>query len=149
MAYARDTAIANAGDIGKGGLANSKTVAYRNEGETPLVAGRFVALSAKGVKNLTAITDCVAGVVVRSLLRDEWEKDVITDVMHIGTADSIWVEIAQGETVERGQKVRVVAVANGGKLAGTIQTANDKTNTIGTDLTVITVAGTLAEISKL
>lgn len=149
MPFARNTATATAGDIGKGGLANSKTVAYMNEGETPLIAGRFVAISPKGVKTLTAVTDTVAGVIVRSVIKDEWAKGEVTDVMHIGTADSIWVEIAQGETVERGNPVFVVAVENGNKKAGTIQGKADKTNGIATSFTVIAVAGNVAEITRL
>ncbi|WP_439287569.1 structural cement protein Gp24 [Lonepinella sp. BR2904] len=149
MSYARHTAIATAGDIGKGGLANSKTVAYMNSGDTPLVAGRFVALSATGVAALAAKTDTLAGVVVRTVIKDETAKGELCDVMHIGTADSIWVEIAKGETVARGNKVVVVAVANGEKLAGQIQAKTDNTNGIATDYTVITVAGQLAEITRL
>lgn len=149
MAYARNTLIATQGDIGKGGLANSKTIAYMNEGETPLIAGRFVALSPKGVKALTAKTDIVAGVVVRSILKDDWVKGDVTDVMHIGTADSIWVEVAEGETVERGDKVTVVAVPNGKKQAGTIQATADETNGITTDYVVITASAKIAEISRL
>lgn len=80
MAFARDTAIAVAGSVGKGGLANSKTVAYMNEGDTALVAGRFVALSANGVKALSAKTDVVAGVVVRTVIKDETVKGEVCDV---------------------------------------------------------------------
>lgn len=149
MAFARFTATAHAGDIGKGGLANSKTVAYMVEGATPLVAGRFVAMSDKGVSALNAKTDTIAGVVVRSVLKDEWAVGEVVDVMHIGTADGIWVEVAEGETVKRGQKVVVVGKANGSKLPGTIQTTADTTNGINTDYTVITVAGKLAEITRL
>lgn len=149
MAFALNTAVATAGNIGKGGLANSKAIAYMNEGETPLVAGRFVALSENGVKALSAKNDTLAGVVVRNVIKDETPQGQLCDVMHIGTADSIWVEVAKGATVKRGGKVVVVAVANGEKAAGTIQTEADKTNGIDTDFTVISVAEGIAEITRL
>ncbi|AOF54439.1 hypothetical protein BKG91_09415 [Rodentibacter caecimuris] len=149
MAFALNTAVATAGNIGKGGLANSKSIAYMNDGETPLLAGRFVALSANGVKVLTAKTDTLAGVVVRNVIKDETPKGELCDVMHIGTADSIWVEIAKGATVERGNKVVVVATKNGEKEPGTIQAEADEANGITTDYTVITVADGIAEITRL
>lgn len=149
MAFAINTAVATAGNIGKGGLANSKTIAYMNESETPLVAGRFVALAETGVKALTAKTDTLAGVVVRNIIKDETLQGELCDVMHIGTADSIWVEIAQGATVARGNKVVVVAVANNSKEAGTIQAEVDDAHGITTDFTVITVADSIAEITRL
>ncbi|NBI12501.1 hypothetical protein GVX81_02455 [[Haemophilus] felis] len=149
MAFAMHTAVATAGNIGKGGLANSKAIAYMNEGETPLVAGRFVALSEKGVKALTAKTDTLAGVVVRNVIKDETPKGQLCDVMHIGTADSIWVEIAQGvEDLKRGDKVYVQAQKENEKEAGTIVKSKG-TNTIETDFVVIAVAGNLAEITRL
>lgn len=149
MAFARNTLTASAGDIGKGGLANSKTTANMNTGETPLVAGRFVAMTEGGVANLTAGTETVAGVVVRSVLKDDWEKGELADVMHIGTGDSIWVEIAKGETVKRGNTVHVVAVASGQKYAGQVQAQADGTNTIATSLVVISATEALAEVSRL
>lgn len=149
MAFAMHTAVATAGNIGKGGLANSKAIAYMNEGETPLVAGRFVALSEKGVKALTAKTDTLAGVVVRNVIKDETPKGQLCDVMHIGTADSIWVEIAQGvEDFKRGDKVHVLAVKSDKKEAGTIVKTKE-TNSIETDYIVITVAQGIAEITRL
>ncbi|OOF40946.1 hypothetical protein BKK47_02645 [Rodentibacter mrazii] len=149
MAFAINTAAATAGNIGKGGLANSKAIAYMNETDTALVAGRFVALGETGVKALTAKTDTLAGVVVRNIIKDETPKGELCDVMHIGTADSIWVEIAKDATVSRGNKVVVVAVANNGKEAGTIQAEADEANGITTDFTVITVADGIAEITRL
>lgn len=149
MAFAINTAVATAGNIGKGGLANSKAIAYMNEGETPLVAGRFVALGETGVKALTTTEDTLAGVVVRNVVKDETPQGELCDVMHIGTADSIWVEVAKGATVARGNKVVVVAVSGNGKEAGTIQGEIDSTNCISTDFTVITVAEGIAEITRL
>ncbi|ATF73907.1 structural cement protein Gp24 [Pasteurella multocida] len=149
MAFAINTAAATAGNIGKGGLANSKAIAYMNEGETALVAGRFVALSPKGVKALAAKTDTLAGVVVRNIIKDETPKGELCDVMHIGTADSIWVEIAKNETtIARGDKVHVQAVKESEKEVGTIVKAKGN-NTIETDYVVITVAGNIAEITRL
>lgn len=148
MAFARTTAVATAGNIGKGGLANSKTNAYLVEGDTDLVAGRFVAISDGGVKALAKNTDCLAGVVVRSVLKDDWTKGEVVDVMHIGTADGIWVEVAKGETVKRGDKVIVLTADAGEKKAGQIQSKADA-NGITTDYTVITVADGLAEITRL
>lgn len=148
MAFALDTAISSAGNIGKGGLANSKAIAYMNESETPLVAGRFVALGETGVKALTKKTDTLAGVVVRNVIKDETPQGELCDVMHIGTADSIWVEIAPGETVKRGEKVIVLSADNGEKKAGQIQTKADA-NGIATDYLVITVAENIAEITRL
>lgn len=149
MAFAINTAAATAGDIGKGGLANSKAVAYMNEGETALVAGRFVALSAKGVKALANKNDTLAGVVVRNVIKDETPQGQLCDVMHIGVADSIWVEIAKGEIGNaRGDKVYVQAQKESEKEAGTIVKSKG-TNTIETDFVVIAVAGNLAEITRL
>lgn len=149
MAFARDSLFGNAGDIGKGGLANSKTTANLNTGEKPLVAGRFVAITETGVANLAAATNTIAGVVVRSVLKDEWVKGELVDVMHIGTGDSIWVEVAKGEAVKRGDTVHVVAVATGEKLAGQIQGKKDGTNTIQSVFTVITATDNLAEVTRL
>lgn len=149
MGFARNSLIASAGDIGKGGLANSKTTANLNTGEKPLVAGRFVAITETGVDNLAAATNTIAGVVVRSVLKDEWVKGELVDVMHIGTGDSIWVEVAKGEAVKRGDTVHVVAVATGEKLAGQIQGKKDGTNTIQSVFTVITATDTLAEVTRL
>lgn len=149
MAFARESLFGNAGDIGKGGLANSKTTANINTGDTSLVAGRFVAITENGVANLTAATNTIAGVVVRSVLKDDWAKGELADVMHIGTGDSIWVEIAKGEAVKRGDTVHVVAVATGEKLAGQIQGKKDGTNTIQSVFTVITATDNLAEVTRL
>ncbi|MCK3654230.1 hypothetical protein A4G19_10600 [Pasteurellaceae bacterium Macca] len=148
MAYARHTAIAHAGDIGKGGLANSKTIAYRNTAQTPLMAGRFVALSEKGVQALSAKTDTVAGVVVRSVIKDEWQQEELLDVMHIGTADGIWVEVVKDVVLKRGDKVAVLCKTSGEKFAGQIQ-KEVGADSIATDYTVITIAGNLAEITRL
>ena len=147
MAYANQSVIALAGDVSKGNFANSKAVHYLNEGENPLVAGRFVALSPKGVKEVAKADDVLAGVVVRSDVKGDTPKGLGVDVMHIGTADGIWVEVAKGETVARGDKVYVLAATAGDKKAG--QIVKTKTGAIETKFHVINVAEGIAEITLL
>ncbi|ETD72964.1 hypothetical protein V757_01070 [Pelistega indica] len=147
MTYATMAAMASAGDVGKGGLANSKTVAYQNDGETALRPGLFVALSEKGgVQALAALTDKVAGVVVRSIVYGEKKKGETVDVMHIGVADSIFVEVTPEKTVQCGNTVHITAV---GEHAGTIQGTTEESVTIETPFTVIKVVGNIAEITRL
>lgn len=147
MAYAVDTAIANLGDIGKGGLANSKVVAYQNDDTVELPVGRFVAISDKGgVKALSAVTDKIAGVVPRDYIYGSRKAGETVGVMHIGTADSIFVEVADGKTVTRGNTVHVVAT---GDTVGVIQGEAEADKTIETPFTVIKVVGNIAEITRL
>lgn len=148
--YAYSQAAALAGQIGKGNLATAKTSSEHVATATAVKAGLFVAISATGgIKSLAANTDVLAGVVMRSVMKDEWNKDELLDVMHITAGDAIWVSIAEGEAMARGDLVHVVAVANGAKVAGSIQKAKDGTNTIATNYCVIAVNGTLALITKL
>ena len=149
MSYAYEQAPARAGELGKGNFASAKTTAEKVTGAT-VKAGDFVALNpAGGVKALEAKTDVVAGVVLASRIRDEWPEGELVDVMHISTGDAVWVTVAEGETVTRGNKVYVIAVANGNKKAGTIQGKAETTNGIETGYTVIDVKGQLAMITKL
>lgn len=149
MSYAYQQAPARAGELGKGNLASAKTTAEKVAGAA-VKAGDFVALDpAGGVKALAAKTDVIAGVVLASRIRDEWGAGELVDVMHIATADAIWVVIAEGEKMARGDKVYVVAVANGSKKAGTIQGKADATNAIATNYNVIDVKGQLALITQL
>lgn len=149
MSYAYEQAPARAGELGKGNLASAKTSAEMVSGGA-LKAGLFVALNAAGgVKALAAKTDVIAGVVLASRIKDEWSEGELVDVMHIAPADAIWVIVADGETVARGDKVYAIAVANGNKKAGTIQGKADATNAIATDYNVIDVKGQLALITKL
>lgn len=149
MSYAYQQALARAGELGKGNLASAKTTAEKVSGNA-VKAGDFVALNhAGGVKALSAKTDVIAGVVLASRIRDEWPEGELTDVMHIAPADAIWVVIAEGERMDRGDKVYVIAVANGSKKAGTIQGKADATNAIATNYTVIDVKDQLALITQL
>ncbi|EDJ90204.1 hypothetical protein CH606_007120 [Haemophilus influenzae] len=149
MSYAYEQAPARAGELGKGNIASAKTSAEMVSGST-LKAGTFVALNAAGgVKALAAKTDVIAGVVLASRIKDEWAEGELVDVMHIAPADAIWVIVADGETVARGDKVYAIAVVNGNKKAGTIQGKADATNAIATDYNVIDVKGQLAMITKL
>lgn len=149
MSYAYEQAPARAGELGKGNLASAKISAEMVSGGA-LKAGLFVALNAAGgVKALAAKTDVIAGVVLASRIKDEWAEGELVDVMHIAPADAIWVIVAEGETVARGDKVYAIAVANGNKKAGTIQGKADATNAIATDYNVIDVKGQLALITKL
>ena len=149
MGYAYEQAPARAGELGKGNFASAKTTAEMVKGDT-VKAGQFVALNPDGgVKALSAKADVVAGVVLASRIRDEWPEGELVDVMHIATADAVWVTVAEGETVKRGDKVYAIAVTNGNKKSGTIQGKADATNAIPTDYTVIDVKGQLAMITKL
>ena len=149
MSYAYEQAPARAGELGKGNLASAKTSAEMVSSGA-LKAGLFVALNAAGgVKALAAKTDVIAGVILASRIKDEWAEGELVDVMHIAPADAIWVIVADGETVARGDKVYAIAVANGNKKAGTIQGKADATNAIATDYNVIDVKGQLALITKL
>lgn len=149
MSYAYEQAPARAGELGKGNFASAKTTAEKVAGAT-VKAGDFVALNPDGgVKALAAKTDVVAGVVLASRIRDEWPEGELVDVMHISAGDAVWVTVAEGETVTRGNKVYVIAVANGNKKVGTIQGKADATNGIETGYTVIDVKGQLAMITKL
>lgn len=149
MSYAYEQAPAIAGELGKGNLASAKTTAEMVSGDV-LTAGTFVALNPTGgVKALAAKTDVIAGVVLASRIKNEWPEGELVDVMHIAPADAIWVIVAEGETVARGDKVFAIAVTNGNKKAGTIQGKADATNAITTDFNVIDVKGQLALITKL
>ncbi|CBW29780.1 structural cement protein Gp24 [Haemophilus influenzae] len=146
MSYAYEQAPARAGELGKGNLANAKTTAEKVTGKVK--AGDFVALNPTGgVKALSAKTDVLAGVVLSSRIRDEWSEGELVDVMHIGTGDAIWVNIASEKTVSRGSKVFVLTTGGEGK-TGAIQGETD-TNAIETSYTVIDVKGQLAMITKL
>lgn len=146
MSYAYEQAPARAGELGKGNLANAKTTAEKVTGKVK--AGEFVALNPTGgVKALSAKTDVLAGVVLASRIRDEWPDGELADVMHIGTGDAIWVNIAPEKTVSRGSKVFVLTTGGEGK-TGAIQGETDA-NAIETGYTVIDVKGQLAMITKL
>lgn len=146
MSYAYEQAPARAGELGKGNLANAKTTAEKVTGKVK--AGEFVALNPTGgVKALSAKTDVLAGVVLASRIRDEWPEGELVDVMHIGTGDAIWVNIATEKTVSRGSKVFVLTTGGDGK-TGAIQGETDA-NAIETGYTVIDVKGQLAMITKL
>lgn len=146
MSYAYEQAPARAGELGKGNLANAKTTAEKVTGKVK--AGDFVALNPTGgVKALSVKTDVLAGVVLSSRIRDEWSEGELVDVMHIGTGDAIWVNIASEKTVSRGSKVFVLTTGGEGK-TGAIQGETD-TNAIETSYTVIDVKGQLAMITKL
>lgn len=146
MSYAYEQAPARAGELGKGNLANAKTTAEKVTGKVK--AGEFVALNpAGGVKALSVKTDVLAGVVLASRIRDEWTEGELVDVMHIGTGDAIWVNIATEKTVSRGSKVFVLTTGGDGK-TGAIQGETDA-NAIETGYTVIDVKGQLAMITKL
>lgn len=146
MSYAYEQAPARAGELGKGNLASAKTTAEKVTGK--IKAGEFVALNpAGGVKALSAKTDVLAGVVLASRIRDEWPEGELVDVMHIGTGDAIWVNIATEKTVSRGSKVFVLTTGGDGK-TGAIQGETDA-NAIETGYTVIDVKGQLAMITKL
>ena len=141
MGYAYEQAPAKAGELGKGNFASAKTSAEKVTGKVK--AGDFVALNpAGGVK-----ADVLAGVVFASTLRDEWNDGELCDVMHIAAGDAVWVNVATGKTVTRGQKVYVLTVGGDGK-TGAIQ-GETETNAIETPYTVIDVKGQLALISKL
>ena len=146
MSYAYEQAPARAGELGKGNLASAKTTAEKVTGKVK--TGEFVALNpAGGVKALSAKTDVLAGVVLASRIRDEWPEGELVDVMHIGTGDAIWVNIATEKTVSRGSKVFVLTMGGEGK-TGAIQGETDA-NAIETSYTVIDVKGQLAMITKL
>lgn len=146
MSYAYEQALAKAGELGKGNFASAKTSAEKVAGK--LKAGDFVALDPTGgVKALSAKTDVLAGVVFASTIRDEWNEGELCDVMHIAAGDAVWVNVAKGKTVTRGQKVYVLTTGGDGKV-GAIQGETD-TNAIETAYVVIDVKGQLALISKL
>ena len=146
MSYAYEQAPARAGELGKGNLASAKTTAEKVTGKVK--AGEFVALNPTGgVKALSAKTDVLAGVVLASRIRDEWPEGELVDVMHIGTGDAIWVNIAPETTVSRGSKVFVLTTGGEGK-TGAIQGETDA-NAIETGYTVVDVKGQLAMITKL
>ena len=141
MGYAYEQAPAKAGELGKGNFASAKTSAEKVTGKVK--AGDFVALNPAG----GAKADVLAGVVFASTLRDEWNDGELCDVMHIAAGDAVWVNVATGKTVTRGQKVYVLTVGGDGK-TGAIQ-GETETNAIETPYTVIDVKGQLALISKL
>ena len=145
MSYAYEQAPAKAGELGKGNFASAKTSAEKVTGKVK--AGDFVALNpAGGVKALAAKTDVLAGVVFASTIRDEWSDGELCDVMHIAAGDAVWVNVATGKTVTRGQKVYVLTSGDG--KVGAIQGETDA-NAIETAYVVIDVKGQLALISKL
>ncbi|MFQ1046923.1 structural cement protein Gp24 [Avibacterium paragallinarum] len=150
MAYANSTTRTFAGEVGKGGLASAKTTSEQFKGKSPIQAGLFVAIDATGgVKPLSAVTDVIAGVIVRSLIKDDFQPNDLVDVMHITQGDSVWVTVGKGVSVVRGDKVYVRAVKNGDKEVGTIDKAEDSGKTVATDFVVINATEHLAEITRL
>lgn len=147
MTYKSQNRIAFAGQISKAGESLTRATGEQNVGTTPVAAGRFVALAAAGIKELSAVTDVLAGVVVRSPVQDSYSPDEYLSVGKIGHGDGIWVEL-EGAAA-RGDKVHVRAVAQAGKPAGKVLAAEVTDKTVPTDLYIINVAAGLAEIGRL
>ena len=147
MTYKSQNRIAFAGQISKAGESLARATGEQNVGTTPVVAGRFVALAAGGIKELTAVTDVLAGVVVRSPVQDSYLPDEYLSVGKIGHGDGIWAEL-EGAAA-RGAKVHVRAVAAAGKPAGVVLSAAVTDKTVPTDLYILNVTAGLAEIGRL
>lgn len=156
MAYKQENRPAYAGQISKVGESLARATGEQNVGATAVVAGRFVALAnPHGIRELSAITDSLAGVVVKSQLQTVYQPQDYLSVGKIGHGDGIWVEL-EGDA-ERGSPVHVRAVAAKDKPVGTVSaepivdntdTKNPVTQSIKTDLVVIKVAGGLAEVTR-
>lgn len=156
MSYKQINRLAFAGQIGKVGESLARSTGEQNVGATVVSAGYFVAMATGfGIKALSAITDSVAGVVVKSQLQDSYAKDEYLSVGKIGHGDSMWV-VAEG-TVARGNAVHIRAVAGVDLPAGSVSAAkiedltdpeNPVTLSIESDLIVINVADGLAEVTR-
>ena len=128
------------GQIAKHGQALNKNTCETLTTSKPLTAGLFVAYAEHGAKEITTAEDVVMGVIVRSLLKDEYLSGEPVDVMNIGEGDGIWVHVGTGENVKRGEKVSPIKTgAESGKVGKAL---NDDV------FTVVEVSGDLALITK-
>lgn len=151
MSYKQLNRLAFAGQIGKVGESLARSTGEQNVGATVVSAGYFVAIAVGfGIKALSAITDPIAGVVVKSQLQDSYAKDEYLSVGKIGHGDSMWV-VAEG-VVARGDAVHIRAVADVDLPAGSISATaimDDVTPlSIESDFIVINVADGLAEVTR-
>ncbi|WP_027823437.1 structural cement protein Gp24 [Laribacter hongkongensis] len=147
MTYKSQNLTAFAGQISKAGESLARATGEQNVGTTPVAAGRFVALAAGGIKELAAVTDVVAGVVVRSPVQSEYQPDEYLSVGRVGHGDGIWV-VLEG-SAERGDKVFIRAVAEDSKPAGSVLAAEVSEKTVPSDFHILNVTAGLAEIGRL
>lgn len=151
MSYKGSNTLAFAGQISKVGEALSRATGEQNVGATVVAAGRFVAIaSPHGIKALSAVTDRLAGVVVKSQLQTTYQQDEYLSVGKIGHGDGIWVVLA-GEA-QRGDPVHVRVVAGEDLPTGSVSAAaiadGETPQSIETDLVIINVADGLAEVTR-
>lgn len=82
------------------------TVAQRNTGEKALSNGVFVSLTTDGGVALpTAQSQSVYGVVAYSSITEVYPKDKIVPVATLKAGEGIWVQVASGQSLTRGDKV--------------------------------------------
>lgn len=134
------------GTFGKGDGQHASIVSYQNTGEAPVKAGQFVGLSTQGIKSLSTTSDKLVGVVVNHTFTPIKKQNEMVDVLSMSGASSIFVEIAPEKTVQRGDKVHVVAVA---PHSGKIQAEAEDNKTIESPYTVLSVYGDVAEITLI
>lgn len=156
MSYKQLNTLALAGQISKVGESLARSTGEQNVGATVVHAGHFVSIaSPHGIRALTATTDALAGVVVKSQLQDSYAQDEYLSVGKIGHGDGMWV-VLEGEA-ERGDSVHIRAVAGvnlptGSISATAIEDVTDPENpvaqSIESDYIIINVADGLAEVTR-
>lgn len=143
--FATNLTKSYAGQIGRYGQALSRTSAEKFNG-AKITAGMFVKIDpAGGVDLITADTDAVFGLVVRSLLKEEWVKDDLVDVLHLGHGDSVWAVAKDGAGFTRGDIAQVIKT---GADAGKLDKPADPAKVDAYHFVVVDVNDDLVEITK-
>lgn len=145
MTFAVNMARSYAGQVGRYGQALSRTSAEKFNG-AKITAGMFVKIDpAGGVDLITADTDVVFGLVTRSLITDEWVKDDMIDVLHLGHGDSVWAVAKPGAGFARGDIAQVIKT---GADAGKLDKPADPAKVDVYHFVVVDVNGDVVEITK-
>lgn len=147
MSYSDQSSIAFGGMWGRGGQSTQKGFGAQNVGSASVVRGRFVALVDGGVRELSALTDVIAGIVVGSPDKAVYKTDDYLSVASLPEGDAIWAEL-EGEA-KVGDSVFVRMVAESGLPSGVIRAEELSGKTLKTDFRIIIKAGGLALIGKL
>lgn len=113
--------IFKAGSIKRASSSNDKVWSEMNKTETDLLAGTFVAVNEEGgVKPISAATDIIDGIVVRSVWGDKTPHTEPADIGHFSHGDEVVALMVDDSELVRGGKVYIVATgADVGKITNT------------------------------
>lgn len=102
-----------AGQIIRASSSDNKVWGEENKTDDDLLCGTFVAVNADGgIKKITAATDVIHGIIVRSVYGDTAKKERHTDVGHFSHGDCVGALYVEGITVNRGDKIYIVATGD-------------------------------------